>query len=69
MEEDISLQLQEVNQKLSPILGELLDGVDYKTVIIYFAGLTKNLMEELNDDNFKKVIIAYISDGDNNVTI
>ena len=63
MEEDISLQLQEVNDKLSPILGDALDGVDYKVVIIYFSGLLKNFMEDLNDENFKKVILQYIADG------
>lgn len=61
MEEDISLQLQEVNNTLSPILGEKLEGIDYKVAIIYFSGLLKNFMEDLDDENFNKLILEYIN--------
>ena len=55
MEEELSTQLKEVNEKLSPILGEALDGVDYKTAIIYFAGVLKNLLEECIKKSFRRI--------------
>lgn len=69
MEEEISLQLKEINEKLSPMLGDALEGIDYKTVIIYFSGLLKNFLEDLDDPDFKKLIFTYLFDGDNDVKI
>lgn len=64
MQEEISMELEEVNKELTPILTKVLEKVDAKTAIIYFAGLTKNFLDVLDDENFKKVIIQYITDGD-----
>lgn len=64
MQEEIAMELEEVNQKLTPILTEVLEKIDAKTAIIYFSGLVKNFLDVLDDDDFKKIIIQYISDGD-----
>ena len=69
MEEELSTQLKEVNEKLSPMLGEALNGVDYKTAIIYFAGVLKNLLEELDDPDFTKIMLQYCFDGDSDVSL
>lgn len=64
MQEEIAMELEEVNQKLTPILTEVLEKIDAKTAIIYFSGLVKNFLDVLDDDDFKQIIIQYISDGD-----
>lgn len=64
MQEEIAMELEEVNQKLTPILTEVLEKIDAKTAIIYFSGLVKNFLDVLDDEDFKKIIIQYISDGD-----
>lgn len=64
MQEEIAIELEEVNQRLTPILTEVLEKIDAKTAIIYFSGLVKNFLDVLDDDDFKKIIIQYISDGD-----
>lgn len=69
MEEELSTQLKELNEELSPILGEVFDGVDYKTAIIYFAGVLKNLLEELDDPDFTKIMLYYCFDGDSDVSL
>ena len=61
---EIVKELEEVNDKLTPILTEALETIDVKTAIIYFAGLTKNFLDILDDENFKKIIVAYVNDGD-----
>ena len=61
---EITMELQEVNEKLTPILKDVLETIDAKTAIIYFAGLTKNFLDVLDDESFKKIIIQYITDGD-----
>ena len=61
---EITMELQEVNEKLTPILKDILENIDAKTAIIYFAGLTKNFLDVLDVENFKKIIIQYINDGD-----
>lgn len=64
MQEEISTELEEVNKKLTPILKDVLETIDAKTAIIYFAGLTKNFLDVLDDEDFKKIIIQYMTDGD-----
>lgn len=64
MQEEISTELEEVNKELTPILKDVLETIDAKTAIIYFAGLTKNFLDVLDDENFKKIIIQYMTDGD-----
>ena len=64
MQEEIAMELEEVNQKLTPILTEVLEEIDAKTAIIYFSGLTKNFLDVLDDENFKRLIVQYIQDGD-----
>lgn len=64
MQEEISTELEEVNKELAPILTKTLEKIDVKTAIIYFSGLTKNFLDVLDDEDFKKIIIQYISDGD-----
>ena len=61
MQQDIAKQLEEVNQELTPILTDILENIDAKTAIIYFAGLTKNFLEVLDDDNFTDIIIQYLN--------
>lgn len=61
---DIAKELEEVNNQLTPILTEVLETIDAKTAIIYFAGLTKNFLDVLDDNGFKQIIIKYINDGD-----
>lgn len=57
-------ELEEVNKELTPILTKVLEKIDAKTTIIYFSGLTKNFLDVLDDEDFKKIIIQYITDGD-----
>lgn len=64
MQEEISTELEEVNKELTPILKDVLETIDAKTAIIYFAGLTKNFLDVLDDEDFKKIIIQYMTDGD-----
>lgn len=64
MQEEISTELEEVNKELTPILTKTLEKIDVKTAIIYFSGLTKNFLDVLDDEDFKKIIIQYITDGD-----
>ena len=64
MQEEISTELEEVNKELTPILTKTLEKIDVKTAIIYFSGLTKNFLDVLGDEDFKKIIIQYITDGD-----
>lgn len=61
---NITMELAEVNEKLTPILKDILETIDAKTAIIYFAGLTKNFLDFLDDEDFKKIIIQYMMDGD-----
>ena len=61
---EITMELAEINEKLTPILKDVLETIDAKTAIIYFAGLTKNFLEFLDDENFKKIIVQYMMDGD-----
>lgn len=58
------MELEEVNKELTPVLTKVLEKVDAKTAIIYFSGLIKNFLEVLDDENFKKIIIQYLTDGD-----
>lgn len=69
MQEEISKELEEVNNELMPVLTKALENIDIKTAIIYFAGLTKNFLDVLDDEDFKKIIIHYITDGDENVSL
>lgn len=62
--DEITTGLEEVNTKLTPILTEALETVDGKVAIIYFAGLTKNLLDVVEDEDFHKLIIQYLTDGD-----
>lgn len=64
MQEQIAKELEEVNTELTPILTEVLEKIDVKTAIIYFAGLTKNFLDILDDEEFKQIIIQYITNGD-----
>ena len=64
MQEQIAKELEEVNTELTPILTEILEKVDVKTAIIYFSGLTKNFLDILDDEEFKNIIIQYITNGD-----
>ena len=64
MQEEIIIELEEVNKELTPILTKVLEKIDVKTAIIYFSGLTKNFLDVLDDEDFKKIIIQYITDGD-----
>ena len=64
MQEEMISELEELNQKITPVLTEALEDVDIKTAIIYFAGFTKNFLEILDDENFRKVILQYIQSGD-----
>ena len=64
MQEEISTELEEVNKELTPILTKTLEKIDVKAAIIYFSGLTKNFLDVLDDEDFKKIIIQYITDGD-----
>ena len=64
MQEEIITELEEVNKELTPILTKALEKIDAKTAIIYFSGLTKNFLDVLDDEDFKKIIIQYIIDGD-----
>ena len=57
------LELEKLNNELSPILGDILEDIDCKTAIIYFAGLINECFDILDDDDFRKIIIAYI-EGD-----
>ena len=61
---EITMELTELNEKLTPILKDILETIDVKTAIIYFGGLTKNFLDILDDEDFKKIIIQYIMDGD-----
>ena len=61
---EIVKELEEVNEKLAPILTEALEKIDIKTAIIYFAGLTKNFLDILDDENFNQIIVQYLTDGD-----
>lgn len=69
MQEDIFLELANINKELTPILSEFLKDIDCKTATIYFAGLTKNLLELLDDESFEKIIIQYLTNGDKNVSL
>ena len=61
---EIAMDLKEVNERLTPVLTDVLETIDVKTAIIYFAGLTKNFLDVLDDKDFEKIIIEYVSDGD-----
>lgn len=64
VQDKIATELGEVNEKLTPILTEALETIDAKVAIIYFAGLTKNFLDIVDDDEFHKLIIKYLTDGD-----
>lgn len=64
MQEQIAKELEEVNTELTPILTDVLEKVDIKTAVIYFSGLTKNFLDILDDEEFKQIIIQYITNGD-----
>lgn len=69
MQEEISIELEEVNKELMPVLTKALENIDIKTAIIYFAGLTKNFLDILDDEDFKRIIVRYILDGDDDVPL
>jgi len=69
MNEEISIELEKLSTELTPLLGQHLEGVDYKPAIIYFAGLLKTLMDDMDDSDFNKIIIQYITNGGENVPL
>lgn len=64
VQDKIAIELGEVNKKLTPILTEALEEIDAKVAIIYFAGLTKNFLDVIDDEEFYQLIIKYLTDGD-----
>lgn len=63
MDEEIAQHLHKLNERFTPVIDDMLEGIEHKAAIIYFSGLVRSLLDEVNDDDFAQVIIKFIEDG------
>ena len=54
--------LKQLREHLSPILEEQLRGIDFKSSTIFFASLVNEMLKEIDEPNFKQLIIRFIMD-------
>lgn len=58
----LASDMKEVKARLAPILEKELDGIDLKSSTIFFASLVKEILKEIDDENFKELILRYMFD-------
>ena len=58
----LASDMKEVRARLAPILEKELDGIDLKSSTIFFASLVKEILKEIDDENFKALILRYMFD-------
>lgn len=58
----LASDMKEVRARLAPILEKELDGIDLKSSTIFFASLVKEILKEIDDENFKELILRYMFD-------
>lgn len=58
----LASDMKEVKARLAPILEKELDGIDLKSSTIFFASLVKEILKEIDNENFKELILRYMFD-------